>query len=480
MNATIYDSSNFKQLDGFTDMVAEVILQGQTSLFIGAGSSIQYDIMSWDELMNNISPDTILWKNTDRAQYTELVGGYIKEEICKTIGNINIDPKKEKTFLNYLLDFDYQSIWTTNYDSVIEDVLEYKSKYCEAIYKYNHFQKLSYPNGNLLFKINGSYSASDTIVITSEDFIDYRRTHEAYLILLKRELLCNNMFFLGCSFNDDILRISIKDILNCIDNSSQNYSTNHYAIIVESDILKLNYIANDLSKHYKINCLKVKRPQYSYLIAYGIACKIKYSSIFVSGAKRFIRYSKDEENGKKVCQELVEAFLNVNYKEYKFISGMGMSIGHFICGTVKNKCNEKNIKRHLQMEPFPFTTAEANSKHRSNIIKKAGIFLFLYGDYDNNYIIEETGMWEEYIKAKSDKDNIIVSLPCKNDSISYYIFLSELDDKNSFSYKNKSLIEKFNCDKDNKQFFYELSNKITETTNDKINKIFKHINSMLS
>lgn len=481
MSAIIFDSSKITELTTFIENVAEAILNGQISLFLGAGSSIQYDAMSWDELIDSISGDYPKWKNTEIAQFAELNKIDIKEEICKKIGNLKIDENKRETYLYYLLDFDYQSLWTTNYDSVIEKVLDSKSKkYC-SIYKYNHFPNLSFPYDNFLFKINGSYSASDTIVITREDFIDYKKTHEAYLILLKRELLCNNMLFLGCSFDDDILRISIKDILNCIDNSSENYSTEHYAIIVDKDISKLNFISNDLVKHYKINCLKVNNPSKAFLISYGISRSAKYKSIFVSGAKRFVRNSNEENWGKAVCQDLVNAFFKVSNSQYKFISGMGMSIGHFICGTVKDKCNERNSKRFLQMEPFPFTTSEANDKHRNNIIGKCGIFIFIFGDVNkNNFNIEHSGMWKEYKKAKEDSNNIIVPIPCGKNSISYYIYMKEMEYENSFSYNYQNLIDTFNYKKSNQDFFIELAKKVKSTAENNMNGILKDICEQLS
>lgn len=62
--------------------------------------------------------------------------------------------------------------------------------------------------------------------------------------------------------------------------------------------------------------------------------------------------------------------MTIEDSPYKFISGMGMSIGHFICGTIKQKCNEKNLNRYLQMEPFPFTNSTDNARHRESMIKK--------------------------------------------------------------------------------------------------------------
>ncbi len=473
----IYFSNKKEELERFMYLVAEEILQENVSLFLGAGSSMQYSAPSWNTLIDSACSKYKIGTNVEKAQYAELMGTDIKTEISKQISIAKFDnSRKKNTYLNYLLDFNFKSIWTTNYDEIIEKVLLQKSKKIRPIYKYSHFQELSYPGGCFLFKINGSCNDPKTIVVTKEDFINYRRSHEAYLILLKRELLCHSFLFLGCSFEDDILRMCIKDILNCVDNSEENYATNHFAIIVEKDLRKLEFISKDLSSHYNIKCLTVSSIEYAYRIAYGIACKVKYNSIFISGAKKYIRHSVEEETGKRVCQNLVNAFMKVEDSPYKFISGMGMSIGHFICGTIKQKCNERNLNRYLQMEPFPFTSQEDNAKHRESMIKKAGIFIFIFGDFDENLKnVEDSGMWKEYLLAKSDKDNIIIPLPCGFESVSSKIYDKELAEADSFSAKYCNLLQNFDYKSTNMNFFEELVEKVILSTRERLDTIIEEI-----
>lgn len=480
--AEIYFSNKKEELERFINLVAEEILQENTSLFLGAGSSMQYSAPSWNALIDLACPKYKIGSNADKAQYAELTGIDVKTEISKQFSIIKFDNvRKKNTYLNYLLDFNFKSIWTTNYDEIIEKVLVQKSKKIKPIYKYSHFQELSYPGGCFLFKINGSCNESKTIVVTKEDFINYRKSHEAYLILLKRELLCHSFLFLGCSFEDDILRMCIKDILNCVDNSEENYATNHFAVIVEKDPKKLEFISKDLSCHYNIKCLNVSNIEHAYKIAYGISCKVKYNSIFISGAKKYIRHSKEEDIGKILCQNLVSAFMTIEDSPYKFISGMGMSIGHFICGTIKQKCNEKNLNRYLQMEPFPFTNSTDNARHRESMIKKAGIFIFIFGDIDENLPnVEESGMWKEYILAKNNKDNIIIPLPCGADSISSKIYYTELAEIDSFSARYSKLLDDFDYTVSDIHFFEELVEKVILSTREKLDTIIEEIADKLN
>lgn len=479
--AEIYFSKRREELEKFLNIVAEEILQGNISLFLGAGSSMQYNAPNWSDLISSVYKGYKNGNNVDKAQYAELKGINIKTEISKQTSLLKVDVGEKKTYLNYLLSFDYKSIWTTNYDQIIEKVLDQKAKNYKPIYKYSHFKDLSYPGGCFLFKINGSYNDPKTIVVTKEDFINYRKSHEAYLILLKRELLCHSFLFLGCSFEDDILRICIKDILNCIDNSDENYVTNHFAIIVEKNAEKLEFISKDLSYHYNIKCLTVSNAKYAYKIAYGISCKVKYNSIFISGAKKYTRHSIEENIGKRMCQNLVESFMNIKESPFKFFSGMGMSIGHFICGTIKQKCKGKNINRYLQMEPFPFTSSIDNEKHRENMINKAGIFIFIFGDLDEaSEDIKNSGMWKEYMLAKNNKDNIIIPLPCGEDSISKKIHDKEKVDGDSFSALHYNFLEEFDYRTADKNFFDELVEKIILTTRQKMDSIMDELENDLN
>ena len=419
--AEVYLSNKMEELEKFLNIVSEAILQGNMSLFLGAGSSMQYQAPSWNELIDNIDGNYNAGSNIDKAQYAELKGVDIKTEISKKTALIKFDKQNKNTYLNYLLNFDYKSLWTTNYDLIIEKVLEQKAKAYKVIYKYSHFQDLSYPGGCFLFKINGSCDDPKTIIVTKEDFINYRKSHEAYLILLKRELLCQNFLFLGCSFEDDILRICIKDIL-------------------------------------------------------------KYGSVFVSGAKKYERHSDEENYGKIVCQNIVNAFMQFKDFPFKFISGMGMSIGHFICGTIKQNCKEKNLNlnRYLQMEPFPFTSKNDNDKHRENIINKAGIFLFVFGDLDEaSDGIQNSGIWREYILAKKNKENILIPLPCGIDSISYRIFEEEKKEEDSFSAKYCDLLQNFDYKATNTDFYDALVDKIILTVREKMDNILDDIESSL-
>ena len=434
-----FTMNSVDELASFIDQVAEILLQENLSLFVGAGSSIQYSLPGWIKLVEEVvgGADDIV-DPIIKAEYGKLKNIDVKSRIANKLLGYNIDSSIRTTYLHYLLNHKYKSIWTTNYDNVIERILDNKGVSYKEIATYRDFNHLS-NNRLFLYKMNGSCRNPDSIVIDKDDFLEFEYLHEGFRILLKRELLCNNMLFVGCSFNDDILRKCIKDIIRCTSIlNDANYNNEHFAIIAESNNQLLEYVVSDLSSKYNISCLAVSNPKKSFIIAEILSSKVRSESVFISGAKSFSSESQ-ELDAKNFCRQLS---LMLKERRYKVISGMGMSIGNFVVGPIIKRAHEKNenVDRFISINPFPFSTYKEHYIHRKSMISMSGISIFIYGDYRDDY--ERTGMWSEYLISKEQK-NIIIAIPTSYPSISNTIFANELTDDKSFCSRHECLLKSF-------------------------------------
>lgn len=467
MPGNIIDACKLDDLVDFINDVSEAILKDSCSLFVGAGSSRQYGFDDWNALVirtphgNNELNDV-----TQKAGYAFLKDGRFKTTIQKNIEETVIDINNRHSYLYYILNFDFNTIWITNYDQVIEKVLKSKHHQYLSIYNYARFDQISYSNSNVIYKINGSVEESDSIVITNNDFIDYKHTHSAFIILLKRELICRSFLFVGCSFDDDILRTCLKDIQICFSESGikTGIMPNHYAIIADKDP-KLDFVTKDMANNYGLHCLKTSNIEKSYIIAEGIGAYVKFYTIFISGTYRFDSGSDEEESAKLFCRKLTGCFQNNSIRPYKIITGLGNSIGHFISGSIKERCrntHNKNINRYLQMEPFPFTGEEDSARHRFRMIEKAGIAIFIYGNIPNNGFIEQTGMYKEYLIAKENSDTIIIPIPCGTNTVSNYIFNKEKNCEGSFASCFEQYLSSFDLKNTEDDFFDSLYKKVND------------------
>ena len=102
--ANQYNVKRREELEQFLNLVAEQILQNEMSLFIGAGSSMQYGAMNWSDLINSVYSGLDNWDDTDRAQYAELTGVNVKSKICQKLFELNLNSDSNNTYLNHLLE----------------------------------------------------------------------------------------------------------------------------------------------------------------------------------------------------------------------------------------------------------------------------------------------------------------------------------------------------------------------------------------
>ena len=91
----------------------------------------------------------------------------------------------KSTLVDKLLDLNFKSIWTTNYDHIIERNLARKSVLTNSIHDEKDLPNTTGPNRVSVYKMNGDISNLDRIVITQRDIEDYEKNHEMFLTFFK-------------------------------------------------------------------------------------------------------------------------------------------------------------------------------------------------------------------------------------------------------------------------------------------------------
>ena len=162
------------------------------------------------------------------AQYyaNEYGNNALKRIINESINCINND----SDLIDRLLDLNFKSIWTTNYDKVIEDNLARKRILTNSIHDEKDLPNTRTSNRVSIYKMNGDISNLDRIVITQKDIENYGEHHEMLLTFFKRELVVNSFLFLGYSFSDDIVLSCLSAVNRCLEDSA-NF---HFAILKDT------------------------------------------------------------------------------------------------------------------------------------------------------------------------------------------------------------------------------------------------------
>lgn len=386
---------------------ANKLCNDQVSLFIGSGVSTEIGLPSWKGLFSDIAKSLSL--NIEKIDdYYQLSQYYcnkysisdLKRKIALKLQTTEMDSPT----LNKLVDLDFKSIWTTNFDTAIENCLLYKRvKY----YKVYNDKGLSYLNTTdlpILYKINGDINDIDNIILTQNDWENFEYTHPTMLTFLKKELVSNTFLFIGYGFKDHLIKSALSQIRQFVGKSG----IHHYAIFKKNDSDEFNYFISDLDINYNVKPVLIDDfSEIPYIMSRIYALTIK-RNVFISG--RLDDYSPEVENYannllNKLSITLLKNSLNI-------CTGMGRKIGYFVAGPAIQYLLSNGIKqidKHIQVRPFDDNLSENDfTKYREYLINHNNIIIFVFGQkFENHISCDSKGVIEEFEIARRMKKIII-------------------------------------------------------------------------
>lgn len=394
----------------FMDYYVEQARNGNVSLFLGAGISTSVGLPTWAILLEPCAEQmgVQIDNNMDLfllAQYYANEYGYsaLKRVINNSINKLN----DNSTLVDKLLELNFKSIWTTNYDKVIENNLMRKKVLTNSIYDDKDLSNTISTNRVNLYKMNGDIANLDRIVITQKDIENYQENHEMLLTFFKRELVVNSFLFLGYSFTDEIVLSCLASVNRCLGESA-NY---HFTIMKKKDDPEFLYFVKDLEIRYHIRVLLID----DYAELPEILCQLREAinkkNIFFSGVFERLEFLEDSF-AELFLKSLTSELLKYQYHIY---TGYGRNFGNYLCGASIQYMLEHNMEigRYLIMRPFLQTmTREEKKGHRKMLITECRFSIFMFGQSpkDGTYV-NSTGMLKEYELAK-DLDKIIIPIGC--------------------------------------------------------------------
>lgn len=148
----------------------------------------------------------IYYKSMEKGVYTSRLKIYISEILKDLVYRKNMSDeiselKKMRKNIG--------SVITTNYDRLIEDVFNFNPLIGNNIL-------LSNPYGSV-YKIHGSVTDHNSIVITSQDYSEFNIKYELIRAQLISLFIHNPVIFLGYSISDDNIKQILKTIFSYVD-----------------------------------------------------------------------------------------------------------------------------------------------------------------------------------------------------------------------------------------------------------------------
>lgn len=440
-------SESKKDIEHFLNIFPEQVISGNASLFLGSGMSTDSGFPSWAELLTPCAEELgiTLDRQTDLFAIAQYYSNRHSDTELRRIFNraINRNATSSQT-LNGILKIPFSSIWTTNYDKLIENTLNRRYVGCNVVINDKDMASISKDGKVNIYKMNGDVSVPTSMVVTKDDYEHYTKKHPLFLTFLKRELVANTFLFVGYSFSDSL-------VLDCLNSLAEFLGTSgnyHYAIMLVDDLVtaKTEYFFEDLHKRYNIKCLAMRKEDIPSFIS-KIDKKIRENKVFISGAYDSVP-EEDDRFADSLSRELVHRLYE---NDFRISTGVGKRLGTFVTGYANQYLAEHsitNISRFLSMRPFPFhldLDEDAKVRYRKIMQADCSAAVFMFGQSkttmdEGGY--EKTGHYSRgvYMEYELAKEAGLAIIPVGFTGYESEIIWNEVkSDINRFYYLSKKI-----------------------------------------
>ncbi len=361
-------------------------------LFAGAGISMSSGMYNWTGLMKGPAQSLGLDVEKERGDLPALAQYYfdqnsptnkkiIRDELKDSLNRA--EPSKVHELI---CDLFVENIWTTNYDTLIEDSYKkYAShKALNVISTDTDVQNSSKKWKVNVYKMHGCINNSNSdIILSTSDYDSYHIAHKSFFHELRSQLMSKTFLFIGFSFNDP----NISYILRSLKNIMYEEVRPHYLFLLDLK-KKSNESKDDFSyrrrkEQYRIDGLK----------KYGIRTTVLeddfdlYSALFecnlLSVKDRVVLCGSDDTGvHSQLSERLGYELVKKNYQLYTcFADGVGKNA---VIGAMKyfGDTDEQYPYKKLRIWPTnkagKFSPSE-KEMYRRVMVKEAGCCIIVGG-----------------------------------------------------------------------------------------------------
>lgn len=409
------------------------LYEGTAALFLGAGFSLHAGYVNWKGLMAEIAEDLGLNINKE-TDLVSIAQYHVNENRTRAKLNRKIledftEETSETENHRIIARLPFSSIWTTNYDELIEKSFIKEKKVVDVKCRNNQLMMSKPKRDVVIYKMHGDVNDPSEAIITKEQYEQYHQTHEPFINMLTSELTLKTFLFIGFSFTDP----NLDYVLSRLNYRFKEDKRQHYCFIkkpilddsqnidkatFDYNLRRQSLAINDL-KRYGIKSLLIDDYREITDILIEIESRFKKKTIFISGsADTYEPFSQLEAIGfvHNLSKLLIE-------NEYRIVNGFGWGIGSSVINGALEAIYTSPTKyseNQLILKPFPQFETGSNKlsdlweEYRQNMISHCGITIFVFGNKrEDNKIIEADGIIREFEISK-EKGNICIPIGITN------------------------------------------------------------------
>jgi len=393
---------------------------GTAAVFAGAGLSVGAGFVDWTGLLEPIARELGLDSKIEQdhlvalAQYHVNQNGDNRSELHRRL--LEEFPACQTPSENHhiLARLPIPVYWTTNYDRLIERALEGAGKIPDVKYTKPQLANTKPRRDSVVYKMHGDVEHPDQAVLTKDDYERYATDHAPFVTALSGDLVSRTFLFLGFSFKDP----NLDYVLSRIRIHMERNGRRHYCVLRQvqprdfGSVDEFNYakikqgLAIEDLKRFNIKTLLVDDYADITELLRAIQAGYRKRIIFVSGsAEVFGDWEKQD-----VEEFLVDLGRILVDRDYQIVSGFGWGISNaLLSGATEKIYNERkgHFDDFLIVRPFPRYVADPSNRkeiwtrYRQDMIQRAGVALFLFGNKQvNGEIVLADGVVQEFELAQ--------------------------------------------------------------------------------
>lgn len=421
----------------FLKEYSKALADGNAAMFLGAGMSVGSGMVDWRGLLRSIAEDLGL----DVDEETDLIA--VAQYEHNTSGNRHrlnsaiIDEFKKRATLSVnhtlMAKLPVQVIWTTNYDTLIENAFSDVDKRVDVKYSPSQLT-LRMRNADVtIYKMHGDVCDPDGAVLTRDDYEGYEVEREAFTEILRTDLTRNCFLFTGFSFTDP----NIDYILSRLRRMLKGAVRNHYCVMRrpqapvgpkaadpeeqkrhQRELARFKHRVLDL-KRFGIQTVVINQFGELQEMLETLVRRAATKNVFVSGSAHDFNplgSLRLESLARRIGKELV-------FKGYNLVSGYGLGVGGAcILGAHEAAYHDKNATagQRLLLRIFPQDVPkgperdELYKRIRKEMAEQSGATIFLAGnkfDPVSSTVVMADGMEREFEQAK-ERNHVLIPVPC--------------------------------------------------------------------
>jgi hypothetical protein len=424
----------------FLRKYSKELLDGNGAVFVGAGMSITAGFVNWKDLLRQIASDLELDIDIEHdlialAQY-EVNRLKTRDSVDETIIRQFCKKAKETPCHQLLARLPIDTVWTTNYDKVLEEAYTKAGRTTDVKITTDQLRNRK-PHADVsIFKMHGDVDSPSDAVLTKNDYECYESEKSAFTVQLLADLLTKRFLFLGFSFTDPNIEYTFNRLRRLLnpEKSKDNKMRDHYCILkrptredydkkqsdtdidrlLKLDAKRFEHRVIDL-QNYGIQTVAIDKYQEVEEILRSLTQIVLTRTVMISGAAETFE-PMGEVKLNQFCRLLGQKLIE---EDFDIISGVGKGIsGDVMIGVHEALTRPKQgrLGQRLRLFPFPYWMPDTPSRqeyyeaNRDEMTAQGGVAIVICGnkaDPNTGKIIDSPGVMTEVAKARKNGQFVI-------------------------------------------------------------------------